>query len=91
LSFALPTSGRDDRVNVDGWWHVSAFFFGSFICGQWDSEHINGAKDEGDFSPWLALFNFDDPLAADPDLVSKGLLVEPERDAAIAYEGSKVN
>jgi hypothetical protein len=70
LSFALPASGRDDRVNVDGRWHVFAFFFASFICGQRDSEHINGAKDEGDFSSWLALFNFDDPLAADPNLFS---------------------
>jgi hypothetical protein len=91
LSFALPASSRDDRVNVNWRLGVSAPFYAGIACGERNPKCLEGAKNQCDLSPGLAFLNLDDPLAANPDFVGQFLLVKGERGAAVADEGSDVN
>jgi hypothetical protein len=63
------------------------FCFSGTVHCQLDSECVDGAQDEADFSPRFALFDFDDPLPATPTLAARDFWSRPSGGPAVANEG----
>lgn len=61
------------------------------VDGQVDPKRFNSAQHESDFRPGFALFNFNDPLPANPDLVRQGLLIKLEPPPPVADDSTYVN